>query len=162
MKTKDIEGREWEYGECLSCAIVSNQVKSVGGVIYETKNFLVMQDIGRPIDGFIVICSRRHVITYDELTQEERVEFSELLHKVESTLKRMGVCDYFNIYLAEYKEGHFHVQILPRYKWMEDERGTIIGNLNRGFKYAKENLNTKENIDKIKKTIARLKKELKK
>ena len=64
--------------------------------------------------------------------------------------------------MAEYKEGHFHLQILPRYKWMEDERGTIIGNLNRGFQYAKNNLNTQENLKQIKKTILTLKKELKK
>lgn len=45
---------------------------------------------------------------------------------------------------------------------MEDERGTIIGNLNRGFQYANNNLNTPENLKQIKKTILILKKELKK
>lgn len=87
---------------------------------------------------------------------------TELLYKTQKALKNLGICDYFNIYVAEYKEGHFHLQILPRYEWMNDERGTIIGNLNRGFTYAKENLNTKENLKQIHKTLNNLKKEMSK
>ena len=160
MKIRDLEGKEWEYGECLSCAINSKKVQPYGGIIYETHNFILTQDFSRPINGFVVISAKRHVITYDGLTYEERTELSELLFKTQKALKNLKVCDYFNIYVAEYKEGHFHLQMLPRYKWMEDERGTIIGNLNRGFNYAKENLNTKENLEQIARTLNDLKKEM--
>lgn len=162
MRIKDLEGKEWEYGECLSCAINSKKVQPYGGIIFESKNFTVTQDFSRPINGFVVISAKRHVVTYDGLTSEERAELAELVFKTQKALKRLGVCEYFNIYVAEYKEGHFHLQILPRYKWMEDERGTIIGNLNRGFNYAKENLNTKENLKQIKTTLQNLKKEMNK
>ena len=161
MKIKDIEGKEWEYENCVSCAICARKIKSFGGIIFETKNFVVTQDFSRPINGFIVIASKRHVVTYDSLSDSERIELSKLIYSIETILKKASICDYFNIYTAEYKEGHFHLQILPRYKWMEDERGTIIGNLNRGFKYAIENLNTPENLKQIKRTILILKKELK-
>ena len=162
MKIRDLEGKEWEYGECLSCAINSKKIQPYGGIIYETNYFILTQDFSRPINGFVVISSKRHAATYDELTCEERTELAELLFKTQKSLKNLGVCDYFNIYVAEYKEGHFHLQILPRYKWMEDERGTIIGNLNRGFNYAKKNLNTEENLNQIIETIEKLKTEMKK
>ena len=161
MKIRDLTGNEWEYNDCLSCAINSKKVHPYGGIIYETKNFNVAQDFSRPINGFLVISAKRHVVTYDELNSEERTELAELIFKTQKALKNLRVCDFFNIYVAEYKEGHFHLQILPRYKWMEDERGTIIGNLNRGFTYAKENLNTEENFRLISETIERLKIELK-
>ena len=162
MKIKDLEGKEREYGECLSCAINSGKLKPYGGLIFESENFTVTQDFSRPINGFIVISAKRHVVTYDGLTFEERTELAELLFKTQKALKNLGVCEYFNLYVAEYKEGHFHLQILPRYKWMEDERGTIIGNLNHSFNYAKENLNTKENINQINKTLENLKIEMNK
>lgn len=162
MRIRGLDGKEWEYGECLSCAINSKIIQPYGGIIYETDNFILAQDFSRPIKGFIVISAKRHVITYDELTCEERTELAELLFKTQKALKNLKVCDFFNIYLSEYKGGHFHLQILPRYKWMEDERGTIIGNLNRGFNYAKENLNSKENLKQISMTIINLKTEMKK
>lgn len=162
MKIVDIEGKEWEYGDCVSCAISQKLIQPFGGIIFETKYFLVTQDFSRPINGFIVVASKRHIVTYDALSGEEQIELSKLISCIESILKKAKICDYFNIYVAEYKEGHFHLQILPRYKWMEDERGTIIGNLNRGFQYAKNHLNTAENLKQIKKTISILKKELKK
>lgn len=160
MKIRDLTGKEWEYGECLSCAINSKKVRPYGGIVYETKNFILTQDFSRPINGFMVISSKRHVVTYDELNSEERAELAELMFKTQRALKNIGVCDFFNIYVAEYKEGHFHLQILPRYKWMEDDRGTIIGNLNRGFAYAKENLNTEENLQLISETLQKLKDEM--
>ena len=162
MKITDLQGKEWEYGECLSCAINSEKVQPYGGIIFESKNFIVTQDFSRPINGFVVISAKRHVVTYDGLTFEERTELAELVFKTQKALKSLGVCDYFNIYVAEYKEGHFHLQILPRYKWMEDDRGTIIGNLNRGFNYAKENLNTEENLKRIAETLKNLKTEMNK
>ena len=160
MKLLDLIGKEWEYGECLSCAISSKKVRPYGGIICETKNFILTQDFSRPINGFVVISSKRHVVTYDELNHEERVELAELTFKTQRALKKSGVCDFFNIYVAEYQEGHFHLQILPRYKWMEDERGTIIGNLNRGFAYAKEHLKTEENLRLISETLQKLKVEM--
>ena len=162
MKIRDLTGREWEYGKCLSCAITSKKVNPYGGILYETENFILAQDFSRPINGFMVISAKRHVVTYDALTFEERSELAELIFKTQRALKNLGVCDYFNIYAAEYGEGHFHLQILPRYKWMEDERGTIIGNLNRGFSYAKENLNTEENLRQISETLQKLKAEMNK
>ena len=162
MKIRDLEGKEWEYGECLSCAINSKKVQPFGGIIYETNGFILTQDFSRPINGFMVISAKRHIATFNELTYEERTELTELLFKTQKALKNLKVCDFFNIYVAEYKEGHFHLQILPRYKWMEDERGTIIGNLNRGFNYAKENLNTEENLKQISKTIENMKIEMNK
>lgn len=160
MKLCDLTGQEWEYGECLSCGIISKKVRPYGGIIYETKNFILTQDFSRPINGFMVISSKRHVATFDELNHEERVELAELMFKTQRALKNLGVCGFFNIYVAEYKEGHFHLQILPRYRWMEDERGTIIGNLNRGFTYAKENLNTEENLRLISETLQKIKVEM--
>lgn len=161
MKITDITGKEWEYQNCLSCSIVAKEIKTFGDIIFQSEYFLVAQDFSRPINGFLSIFSKRHVKSYSELTKEERIDFTELLFKVELALKNIGVCEFFNIYLAEYNEGHFHVQVMPRYKWMEDKRGTIIGNLNQAFNYAKENLNTAENLKVIKITLSRLKKELK-
>ncbi|MDE6585301.1 MAG: hypothetical protein K2K80_01295 [Clostridia bacterium] len=157
----DLEGKEWRYDDCLSCAINSGKVKPFGGIIYETANFVVTQDFSRPIIGFLVISAKRHVVTYDNLTEEERADLAELAYKTQTVLKNLKICDYFNIYVAEYKEGHFHLQILPRYKYMEDEHGTIIGNLNRGFKYAKDNLSLPENLIKINEALQKISQEMK-
>lgn len=39
MHIKDLEGKEWEYDECLSCAINSKKVRPFGGNILITKLF---------------------------------------------------------------------------------------------------------------------------
>ena len=54
--------------------------------------------------------------------------------------------------IFEEKENHhFHVWIMPRYKWMEEVAGSITRNMGVIFAYAKENFRTPETYDAIQK-----------
>lgn len=46
-----------------------------GGVVYETKYFHAHQDVAYPIKGLIILASKRHIKSFDELTEEEKSDY---------------------------------------------------------------------------------------
>ncbi|BBH19244.1 hypothetical protein Back11_05890 [Paenibacillus baekrokdamisoli] len=60
------DGRAIEV-ECLSCALTSGLIKPTGGTIYESSNFHVHQDVAYPIKGLVILASKRHFYSMDEL-----------------------------------------------------------------------------------------------
>ena len=65
--------------ECLSCALTSGMVKPDGGVVIETEHFHAHQDVAYPIKGLIILASKRHIYGFDELTEEEKIDYINLL-----------------------------------------------------------------------------------
>lgn len=96
------------------------------------------------------MCStKRHVETFGELTSSERIEIFEIVNKTIEILRKNNICDRFDVIFEEKKNRHFHIWIMPRHKWMEEFRGNIISNIGEIFEYAKTNMRTKENLEKI-------------
>ena len=88
VKVKSIEGEEKDIN-CIGCALQSGEIKSPGGLILETAHFDVQQDYEIPIPGFLVIASKRHIVGFADFTEEERLDFINLLCNVRKGMKEV-------------------------------------------------------------------------
>ena len=74
--------------------------------------------------GHIMVCTNRHVSMYDELTEAETVEISNLTQEAMATLRHVSGCEGFNIGMNQGTvagagvAGHLHQHIVPR--WAND------------------------------------------
>ena len=59
-KVIDISGKEHEIA-CIACAIQKGEVELPVERVAETKHFVVEQDFEFPIEGFLIIASKRHI-----------------------------------------------------------------------------------------------------
>ncbi|MDA3839268.1 MAG: HIT family hydrolase [Candidatus Delongbacteria bacterium] len=138
--------------KCDGCQIQDGSLKVNGGFIYESKHFNVVQDFMIPIPGFMIIASKRHMRSVDEFTEEEHKEFSTFLYEVRKAMR--DVLDIQNVYLIQEEDsGHFHMWLLPMYDWMK--KG--IANARKNINYARDNMNTEENMKEVNKCIQKLK-----
>ncbi len=158
----DVEGNEQSFEGCMACEINKGNLKLFGDVLYENEFFNVMQDIELPIDGFIVIATKRHVEKLTELSDAERTSLMEIANKCLTVLRANAVCDEYTLILEEKKNYHFHLWLMPRADWMIKKFGKVLKNIKPIQEYAKEHLRTPENLANIAKTCEILKKELNK
>ncbi len=162
MILTDLTGKEVEIKNCLGCEIANGAIDIFGGLLYQGKHFAVAQDFELPIDGFIIIFSKRHVEKLIDLSQDEQVELTALINKTLKILEENDIAEEYNIILEEKAGYHFHVWLMPRHKWMIDKFGKVLKNIKAIQEYASLNMKTQENFDKIKNTCELVKKELNK
>ena len=63
--------------------------------------------------------------------------------------------------IQEERSEHFHLWLLPTYEWMTDKFGNSLSSIREMMKYSKENLKTKENIEKVLLVVSKLKESFK-
>lgn len=138
--------------ECIGCQIQDGSFDVNGEFIYECKNFNIVQDPLIPIPGFMIIASKRHITSVDEFTEEEHKEYGTFLFEVRKAMKNaLGI---ENVYLIQEEDSiHFHMWLLPMYDWME--KG--IANARKNCYYARDNMNTEENMKEVNRCIKKLK-----
>ncbi|MEW9079597.1 HIT family protein [Terrisporobacter glycolicus] len=141
------DGRKLEV-ECLSCAITSGLIEPTGGVIIETEHFHVHQDVAYPIPGLVILASKRHFYCMDELTVEERLEYIDLICRIREVQRNLLGIDKVYYFYNEDTTHHFHLWIVPRYKWMY-EFGHSVESLRPVLLHARNNLNNKENMNRV-------------
>ena len=141
------DGRKLEV-ECLSCAITSGLIEPTGGVIIETEHFHVHQDVAYPIPGLVILASKRHFYCMDELTVEERLEYIDLICRIRDAQRRLLGIEKVYYFYNEDTTHHFHLWIVPRYKWMY-EFGHSVESLRPVLLHARNNLNNKENMNRV-------------
>lgn len=141
------DGRKLEV-ECLSCAITSGLIEPTGGVIIETEHFHVHQDVAYPIPGLVILASKRHFYCMDELTAEERLEYIDLICGIRDAQRRLLGIEKVYYFYNEDTTHHFHLWIVPRYKWMY-EFGHSVESLRPVLLHARNNLNNKENMNRV-------------
>ena len=129
----DFTGRLIDF-DCMSCDIVNRKLVPPGGLIYEDEFVTLAGDVEVPIVGFIILAPKKHVVSINELTSEERYHLFEVLNTSIEALKNLGICRKVNIIQEE--KHHLHIWILPEHSWMKTEKiGTR--NISELFKYAK-------------------------
>lgn len=138
------------FNGCPGCAYAKHEFSLPCGIAYENDKFTLSQDWELPIPGFFVVSPKKCVESFKELSEQERIEIFEIVDKTIKILKENNVCDRFNVVFEEKENRHFHIWIMPRHKWMSDLVGDIIDNIGKIFDYAKENMKTDENFNKIK------------
>lgn len=144
---KDILNHDCE-AECIGCAIANKEMKIPGGIIYETENFIIQQDLEVPIEGFLVIVSKKHIRSISELRMNEMVELSELIYKSRKVLEEIDDLTDVTI-IQEERSKHFHVWLFPRYKWIDEKFENSLPAIREIMEYARNNLKTDAQIGKV-------------
>lgn len=145
--------------ECLSCALTSGLVQPDGGVVIETEYFHAHQDVAYPIKGLIILASKRHIFCFDELTEEEQLDYISLLTKIRKAQREVLGIDHVYYFYNEDTTHHFHTWMVPRYKWM-NEFGRSVESLRPVLRYARNEMNNQENVNEVIKAISLLTKAL--
>ena len=117
--------------------------------IVETKHFDVYQDWEIPIPGFFIVAPKRKIRTIDEFSDEEAVEYINLIRKL-----RRGMRDVLNIndvyfFQNEDTKHNFHLWVFPRHNWME-RFGRKIESVKPIMNYAEENMIDKKSSEEVK------------
>jgi len=144
---RDILNNEWSC-KCIGCSIGNGEVNPPGGLIAETKNFVLHQDPEVPIKGFLIIASKKHIQSIAQITPEEASELFDLIYRARLAMKATVGINEVSI-IQEERSGHFHLWLLPRHEWMNDKFANSLSSIREMMNYAKENLKTKDNIDEI-------------
>ena len=131
------------------------------GFVYQTESFHAHQDQEIPILGFIVLASKRHIQSIEELTEVEAVEFVSIVRQIRRALREELSIE--KVYLVEEElSKHFHLWLFPHHDWMNDPKfGKRIASLRPVMDYAKENMKTPENIAAVLEAAEKLRQYLK-
>ena len=144
-----------DINDCMGCNIREGKINPFGGIIYETKNFSVAQDAEVLLDGFLIIQSKRHIRSIEELTEEENIELAKLLYKVRKAIKELGICEQM-ILVQEETSKHFHIWLFPEYDWIKEKFGKGIKYLRDINEWIIQNV-TEKDKEKVLNTINKLK-----
>ncbi len=115
---KDIFGNEISF-ECLGCSIIHGDIIQSQMILFETNDYIIHQDPLVPLEGFLIITSKRHISSLCELTDRERYELIDLISDVIRLIKMVGLADKVTV-MQEERSNHLHVWLFPCKQWMED------------------------------------------
>ncbi len=126
-------------------------------IIIKTKLFNLGQDWETPINGFFIIAPLRKIKSIDEFTQEEGIEFINLICKIRKGMREILKINEVYFFQNEDTSSGFHFWIFPRHKWME-KFGGKIESVRPIMDYAKKNMVDDEIIEEIKNSVKKMKK----
>lgn len=120
---------------CKSCELISRRNQGAAPLwdcIYRTSLWDVAHCYETSLPGWLVLITRRHIESIDELSNSEAVELGQLLRETSSALKAVTGC--LKTYVLQFAESpdhpHVHFHVIPRMAELhEDYRSTQI------FKY---------------------------
>ena len=156
----DISGNKHKV-ECIACAIQDGKIILPIERIAETENFVVEQDLEWPIEGFVVIVSKRHIISIDELTDSEIKELAKFMKIVRVALRKiLGISAVTLVQEENSTTSHLHFWFFPWYDWMKEKWNGELSDIKDIMKYAKQNFSRKESLEKIRQSAIRLRQEI--
>lgn len=145
--------------ECLSCALTSGVMEPDAQVITESEYFHAHQDVAYPIKGLVILASKRHFTSFDEMTEEEKMDYITVLTKIRKAQRNVLGIEYVYYFYNEDTTHHFHTWMVPRYEWM-CQFGRSIESVRPVLLHARNEMNTKEHNEEIREAIQKLRKEL--
>ncbi len=154
-EVSDYRGNKFST-ECLSCARENRTIRNLGHLV-TTKFFDAHQDFEVPIEGFIIVSSRRHLTSIDELTEEELSDFIQLIAKLRKAQRQVLNIESVYIIQKEGKERHLHFWLLPRYPWMDEKFGTKLESVTQAVEYAKAHDKSDRKTKAIEEYVSKLK-----
>ncbi|MCM3694143.1 HIT family protein [Neobacillus niacini] len=156
MRTITLSNGKTVEVECLSCALTSGLIEPDGGVIIETEYFHAHQDVAYPIEGLVILASKRHIKYLDELTEVERLDYINIMTSIRKAQREVLGIEYVYYFYNEDTTHHFHTWMVPRYDWM-NEFGRSVESVRPVLLHARNHRNTVENNQKVMKAIEHLK-----
>lgn len=159
MIMRDILNQKLDVN-CLGCAIADGTVTPPGGLICATEHFALHQDPIIPIAGFLIAASKAHVRSIADFDAPARYELIELIYQGIAALKSTGITQEVTL-VQEERSGHFHVWLFPWHAWI-DEAGFnhSVANLRVIITYAKNNLQTPEEVKHVLEAVFMVRNEL--
>ncbi|MCR8847051.1 diadenosine tetraphosphate hydrolase [Rossellomorea sp. SC111] len=145
--------------DCLSCALTSGLIQPDGGVVYETDYFHAHQDVAYPIRGLIILASKRHIKSFDELNEKEKIDYITILSRIRQAQRDVLGIEYVYYFYNEDTTHHFHTWMVPRYDWMYDF-GRSVESLRPVLLHARNEMNDDENVKEVMEAIHALTREL--
>jgi diadenosine tetraphosphate (Ap4A) HIT family hydrolase len=155
MRTITLSNGKTVEVECLSCALTSGLIEPDGGIIIETEHFHAHQDVAYPIEGLVILASKRHIKCLDELTEEERMDYIKIMTSIRKAQREVLGIDYVYYFYNEDTTHHFHTWLVPRYKWM-NEFGRSVESVRPVLLHARNHRNSIENTQKVMRAIESL------
>ncbi|WP_078548719.1 HIT family protein [Litchfieldia alkalitelluris] len=134
--------------ECLSCALTSGVVVPDGGVIVETDHFHAHQDVAYPIKGLVILASKRHITCFDELNEEEQMDYIRLLTKIREAQRKVLGIEFVYYFYNEDTTHHFHTWMVPRYDWMY-HFGRSVESLRPVLLHARNEMNDERDVEEV-------------
>lgn len=138
--------------ECLSCALTSGIIKPDGGTVIETEHFHAHQDVAYPIKGLIILASKRHIKSFDELTEEEELDYITVLSKIRAAQRKALGIEHAYYFYNEDTTHHFHTWLVPRYDWMY-QFGRSVESVRPVLLHARNHMNSEGNINTVMEAI---------
>ena len=137
-------------GGCAGCAFALKKFTIPSGIVYEDGVLIVSQDFEIPIEGLLVVAPKRHVVTFGELTDQERARIFEVSNKTINALKKVFPGITYGLVFDE-NGMHFHVLLVPNHDWMKRVAyANPIMNIKAVFDHAKNVFkNTREKVQPI-------------
>ncbi|PFA63916.1 diadenosine tetraphosphate hydrolase [Bacillus sp. AFS015802] len=145
--------------DCLSCALTSGLIEPDGGVVYETEYFHAHQDVAYPIRGLIILASKRHIKSFDELNENEKIDYITILSRIRQAQRDVLGIEFVYYFYNEDTTHHFHTWMVPRYEWMY-EFGRSVESVRPVLLHARNEMNVEENIREVMEAIQALSQEL--
>lgn len=156
----DISGVSQEIS-CIACGIQSGSVNLPVERIAETEHFFLEQDFEWPIEGFLIVASKRHVFCLDELNEKETEECFDLVRKARKTLREVIGTEYITLVLHEKTPtSHFHAWIFPWHAWMFEKFSGKPHEVLDVMKFAKEHFSDEEHLKVIRTTAEKIQRAL--
>jgi diadenosine tetraphosphate (Ap4A) HIT family hydrolase len=156
MRTITLSNGQTVEVECLSCALTSGMIEPDGGVILETEHFHAHQDVAYPIEGLVILASKRHFKGVDEMTGEEQMDYIRTLTKIRKAQREELGIEYVYYFYNEDTTHHFHTWMVPRYEWMK-EFGHSVESLRPVLRHARNEMNGEKDVAVVLGAIEKLK-----
>lgn len=108
--------------DCLVCRIVEKRPIRPEHILYETENFFAIPGLGAFFDGYIMICPKRHIMSFAELDEFEFEEFLQVLEDLKFILKSIYKKEIFVFECGSGRNGggkhstsivHAHIHLAP-------------------------------------------------
>ena len=140
---------------CLSCAIVSGQRETIGGVVAETSRFHAHQDIAYPVPGLVIVAAKRHFVALDEMDAVETTELVPFLQTVRRAQRRVLKSEHTYYFYNEDTRHHFHVWMVPRLDWMRPF-GKSVESLRPALQHAAATMSDENALTRLATTVRAL------
>lgn len=103
--------------DCVFCKIVRGEIKNE--FIYDSDNFIVVNDIAPATPGHCLIIPKKHYETILDMPSSLGVEIMDIAKKQGLRLIKEGKAEGFNLFQNNFKSAgqvvpHYHLHVIPR------------------------------------------------
>ena len=101
---------------CLGCEIVAGRRDVPGGVVHQTRHWIVNHAVGRLNLGTLIVAPREHVVAVADLDDDATAELGTLLRGAARVVE--GICQPEQTYVCVWSHGrserrHLHILVQP-------------------------------------------------